>query len=355
MRRSPGRYRVTRTLAAALAGALVLALGLGLGSCAKRITEVDPNFVFLEGRATPDAQLVIWYQDTVEVRLYFDITDPPGPARDPFCNDHILGPGNDPEDVGRREHLTFGEAGRIQVAIMDHTPANAFRPMRREANGGYRAPLDFPLIPSRKWLEGQWELYSYRDDRPSGFLPPTYIARGIISGQESNDSPLTNEGVLRQAKVENINYTGRCLPCDSLFTLRWDPVAGAARYWLHVFQFANGVSESQMLQASRPGPVNEIRPRDILVAVAPGSATSYKLRDATRTDVVRMVERVTRYGQTYLVRVAAVDSAGQLLAYTRGDYGLLERGDRYGLYLRGGVAIRPKRRTIPEPPFCQPD
>lgn len=349
-----GRGAGRRTLAAALIALVVLP------ACARRITEVDPDFTFPEGRVSDEARLIVWNEAGTEINYYLDASVPPGcppgPTCDPACpNRRLLDPG-DPQVSS--ETVTFGPIGAVNLMILDRTPATAFSPMRREANGGYRATLDFPLTPQRRWLDQQWELYSWQDVRPSGFVPPTYVARGMIGGVESAGSPLTNEATLADDAIQDVTYAGRCLPCDSLFTIRWQPVTGAARYWLHVFQFSSGTTERDRLQASRPAPVNAIKSQDVLIAAVPPTSTSYRIGDATRTDVIRLIERIPRYNQIHLVRISAVDSTGRLIAFSRGDFGVIDEGDRYGLYRQGAFVVTPWNRRVEQggdPPFCQPE
>jgi hypothetical protein len=234
--------------------------------------------------------------------------------------------------------------------VLDHTAATGFNPMRREANGGYRQTLDFPITPLRKWLEAGWELYSYTDPAPSGFTPATYIARGEVSGLESANSPLTNESVIRPDAIGDIEYTGICLPCDSLFTLRWRPVQGAARYWLHVYQLMPGATDDDNMRSGAPAPVNTVKPKDFLVAYTAPSDTFFKVGDEPHAGSEVFIDRIRRFsaGRTPVynlllnVRVSAVDARGQLIAYTHGDYGKIDAGDNYFLYHLGSVIVQPR-------------
>jgi hypothetical protein len=333
---------------AAVAAALSL-LALALGACSKRITEVDPTFTFPEGRVTDESQLVIWYEVPVVARAYADDTEPPGPERDPFCPaGGLVDPGDPLIDTVPVE---FNPAGSASMVILDHTASNTFRPLRRESNGGYGTPLDYSLTPTRKWLEPHWELYTFNDSQLSGFTPPTYIARGAVGGVEGANSPLTNEAELRLPAVGDINYTGPCLPCDSLFALRWDPVPGTVRYWIHVYQLAPGVTENQQVEAARTAPLNTVRPRDFLLAFADSTVTSYQLGQAPPAGVTKLVEASPVFGQSYMVRIAAVDALGQLIAVTRGDLGVLEVEGGYVLYPLNATLVNPKRPGI-GPPFC---
>src|SRR5206468_10386584 len=174
-RKAPG---VPRTVFSALA--VLATLTLALGSCSKRLTTVDPTYTEPEGRFSPDAQLVVWYDSPVEEFRFRDRNQPPiGPERDPFCPNRIrVDPGDELLGV---DEFEAHPRGSINAMILDRTPATAFSPMRRESNGGFRQVLDFPLRPVRKWLDSQWELYAYNDPEPSGFTPATYVARGEIS------------------------------------------------------------------------------------------------------------------------------------------------------------------------------
>ena len=342
---------------------LALALGtttlvLALGSCAKKITSVDPSYTMPEGRLTPDAQLVAWYEAQLPLVGFVDKGGPVGPDREDCCRERLQV--DIADSAAGTTSLAVRPAGTIRTLIFDRKPATAFRPMRREANGGFRAILDHPLLPARKWLESRWEIYAYDDPTPSGFSPPTYVGRGIVSGTESADSPLTNTGIIAQDDFGDITYTGNCRPCDSLFTLRWSPVPGAARYWLHVYQLQGTSSDFDQLRSAFAAPINTIRARDFLVAYIDAGATSYRLGDTTRTDIVKLTERVwgwpldsrPRKQQAYLVRIAAVDASGRLIAFTRGNYGRVDSGHYYFLYRLGAYIVFP-HIDIPTEPTCE--
>lgn len=348
--RNPGKRFVRR--ANHPLGALSLALvvsAVALGACAKHITEVDPSYTQPEGRLSADAQLVVWNDASVKMDLYSDLGGHQGPDEVPTCPHRRV-----PDIFDRLIDSTFDARSGVNLAILDRTPATAFRPMRREANGGYRALVDYPVAPVRKWLDAQWEIYRFVDAAPSGFTPPTYVGRGLVGGVEGADTPLTNEALLPTTPLQDVTYAGNCLPCDSLFTIRWQPIAGAARVWIHVYQFAAGVSDAEIRASAHPSPVNVVRPRDFLIVSLPGDATSYRLGDRTRTDVNRVLERTTNFGQTYHVRISAVDSTGYLTAFSRGDYGVEDRGEVYGLFRLGAFLVNPKR-VGPNFPFCQPE
>lgn len=341
------RYAWRTALAAGAAGVL---LALALGACAKKITEVDSTYVSPEGQPSADAQMIVWHESAVVVENYLDTREPAGPGRDPFCPNQI-GPAGDAHTS--TEVHQFRPEGSINAMILDHTEASSFRLLRRESNGGYRQPLNFPIKPARKWLEYEWEAYDYNDPSPSGFQPPTYLARGIVSNLSGPGSPLTNQAEAVVTDVADIGYTGKCLPCDSLFTLRWDSVPGASRYWLQVYQLAPGTSENAAIQSMRLAPINIVKSRDLLLGSVDASVTSYKFMSGS-PNLNRLVEKSPNFGQSYLVRVSAVDSLGQMIAITKGDFGALDRDGGYGLVRLGAVIVFPKHSGV-GPPFCQPE
>ena len=92
----------------------------------------------------------------------------------------------------------------------------------------------------------------------SGLLvcPKTEAAKIAARLQAASaESPVTNEGVIQGDEIGDIDYQGNCLPCDSLFTLRWKPVAGAARYMLHVYQLTPGASDDDNLRSGAAAPI----------------------------------------------------------------------------------------------------
>jgi hypothetical protein len=243
--------------------------------------------------------------------------------------------------------------------ILDGTPANAFEVMRRETGGGFHALNDFSIPPLRRWLTSQWEVYSFTDEAPSDFVPPTYAGLGLIGGRITPNNPLTNPATVNQGFISFIDYSEarqNCNPQDTLFTMQWSAVPNAVRYWIHVYKFSIQPTPEELLASSLPSVVNDIRSSDVFVGyvdtvhVASGGylppATTYKLGDASRTDVKVLLHRVTPNGSTYYVRITAVDANGQLIGCTPGDYEEL-LGDGFYLLIRlGAVRVSPTTRPI---------
>ena len=341
---------IRRWVPAVAAVAAAVALQALLGSCAERITVVDSDFTTPEGQLSPDARLVVWEEGTVPVEVYQDNAPLGGPV-DEFCGRTMPGP----EDVLiSSSEFRVRPAGTINGMIFDRTPTTAYELLRREPGGGYRDFNDFTVRPFRRWLSSQWELYTFRDPAPSGFDPPTYQGRGVVLGAVTRTSPLTNPGEVASDSIADIQYNGFCNPCDSAFTLRWSSVPRATGYWLHIYQFSGQVSGQTMLESGAPAPINDVESldlflgfvRDTLESGGPSlpPATTYKL-GSIRRDVEVVIQRRMPYGGVYFVRVSAVDSLGQMIAMTRGDYGSIPEQGSYTLFRRGAAIVAPNRVT----------
>ncbi len=349
------RFLASRWAAVAAAATLTLALA----SCSDRLTTVDPSYTNPEGSLSADAQLVVWAEEPVAVTRYADAGGGPlGPNRAPQCTERLELDLGDPV-AGVEEFRPQGHpAGSIRTMILDGTPANEYDLLRREINGGYRKVLDFPLRPTRKWLEAGWEAYDHTDPAPSGYEPASYQARGVIGEASSQGSPLTNSGETG-SPLQDITFTAPCLPCDSTFRIQWSPVPGAYRYWVHVYQFLISPTPDQLKLSSMPSPVNLVMPRDILVATMDSTVTSYRLRGARYYDhpvpagVRVLVERGANYSQVYYVRISAVNVRGQMIAISRGDYGRTAAPSGYALHRLSAYLVFPKRPGQ-VPPFCVP-
>lgn len=336
--------------------AAALTLALALASCSERLTTVDPEYNDPEGIVSPSAQLIVWAEEPLTVTHYSDGSGPLGPDRDPQCPERLRIDLSDA--VALIDQYQPNPPGSVRAMILDATNASRYDMMRRETNGGFRKVLDYPLRPNRLWLETGWESYDYTDPSPSGYVPASYVARGIVGQSSSTDSPRTNQGEAG-APLTDITFTAPCLPCDSTFRITWNPVPGAYRYWVHVYQFLTAPSPQQQLLASMPAPLNQTLPRDILVATMDSSVTSYTLRgpryyeQPVPAGVRVLAERGTRYGQAYYVRIAAVNRQGRLVAVSRGDYGSIVVPSGYGLYYLHANIVNPRRPGI-GPPFCVP-
>lgn len=335
---------VTRLHGARQAGVTLLLLaGLGIGSCAKKITGVDPSFApprFPEGIPSP-SQLVVW-QNAPNLESLFVDNAPPG-----------AGPEDYPPQV-----ISFTSPGVVRGMIFDYTRATGFQVFRREASGGYRQSLDFIVRPARLWLETQSEVYAFRDDAP-GRGSASYIARGVFGDVATRSSPLTNTTELPlPSGIGILNYTGdrgindddspdATFP-DSLFRMAWDPVPGAGGYWLHAYTLDIAVPLD--VQSGIASPISMAPGIDYLVAYMPASTTAYRLGDPLPPGGRILYRRLTSNGIVYRVRISAVDTRGRLLATTPGSVVTKTIDDlHYARYRIGAVKVNPHRRPTPSP------
>lgn len=311
------RFTVSR-ITFLLLGLATVAVAAG---CVKKApTEVEVT-AMPEGTPAAGASLVVHAEVPTVLMDYID--------RPPI--------GVDPGDslVGTRS-IYKNSPDANNLVLFDRTAASDFEALRREANGGWFSYKDFHYRPIRKWLDGKLQAFSIVDDAPSGYSPATYLLRGIVEGQVTTSSPLSNMGVIASRSVADIQYTGIVSPTDSLFTISWVSVPNAQGYWLQVYQFLEAQQTDQIISGV-PAPMYLEQNRDYFVGYVAAPATSYKLGDPNGAEILHT--KIMVRGQTYLVRIAAVDVEGRLIAFTYGDFGVAFAGDGYALFPLGAQSI----------------
>jgi hypothetical protein len=292
-----------------LGALLLLGVVMSAGACAKRITNVDAGR-FPEG--TPSSSRLVIYADVPNfMRLYRDVGEPG------FSGDDVL--------VESTGVYTTGP-GAVQGMIIDLTPASRFEVFRMEGSGGFAPLKDFLLVPDKLLLDMQVDLVTFNDPHPPG-SPRTYVARGLVEGTANAASPLTNVARLTRTTVDgNLalrfrDWSGLIIPPsstrrpDSTFNMEWDPVPGAVAYWVHVYQLT-AQSGSEIIRSGIPTPIYVGDSRDLFIGLLPASRTSFRIDAAIPSDVRVLMNRKILNGQSYTVRVSAVDADGQLIATT---------------------------------------
>lgn len=312
---------------------VVLAAAWLASGCAQKVTSVSEDTTTPEGTVSPLTQLVVFGDYEIPVTYWSDFS-PPG-----ISVTDVL----DATAAVRR-----GTPTTVYGMIFDGSAASGFQAFRREAGGGMRQLNDFVIPPSQRWLDSHWEFYSFRDDDPAREQPPTYQARGLLSGAATAHSPLSNvasatDTALADIGLRIIHGQPPIEPfTDSLFTVTWNAVPGAVGYYLHAFQFRNDLRDNlERTLAGAPAPFFEGKSKDIYAAYFPASVTQHKLGAGGGTLLTR---RPTYYGQVYIVRVSAVDANGRMIAFSRlGDYRIGPYDAGYTLQPLGAVLVAPSR------------
>jgi hypothetical protein len=310
--------RTRRAARAALAGVCLLA-AIALAGCSKKVTSVDASYTTPEGVPSGSVRLVVYPDLPITITSWVDRVDnnstPPG-ASGTWNPQTPTDPSGD-SLVATSEPIYAIGPGVIRGVLVDGTQATGFQVLRREANGGLRSLFDFTLLPARRWLDSGNELYSFTDSDPSGFSPASYIARGLLNGQIAEASPVSNEAQLTGSTVADLNYTGNLFPADSLFLMSWDPVPGAAGYWIHVYDFVPAATEIDRRIAGTPAPLSTTLTRDFYLAYTDASVTSHKIGSGG-VAVLTFRPNEFRFQREYNVRISAVDANGRLIACTLG-------------------------------------
>ena len=313
--------------------ALAIAFLALLPGCSKKMTSVDPSYTTPDGTLSPNSRLIV-YPDLPNVRSYYLDLPPPGPdPGDPF--DHAL-------------TYRVGAPTTVHGVILDGTAANGYQVLRRETNGGLRVLKDYVSSPLQRWLDSGWELYAFDDPDTTRGLPPTYEARGVVQGVVSRSSPISGLSTLADTTLADISISivygdqGQIPPppyIDSLFTVKWTAVPNAASYLFDVYQLRGDLrTEDEIALSGVPQPVYFGKTRDLYIALLPPTVTQYKLGDPG----LILTRAQTFYGQTYAVRVCALDSQGRMIGFSSGDVRVGLGGDSgYSLYALGSIEVAP--------------
>jgi hypothetical protein len=352
---------MTRTFPARQAAGLVVMLallGAVLAGCTKKVTAIDPSYTLPEGRFVPGALLLTYPNTTVHSRLYGD-ADLNGQYS---VNDTVYAPMPEVDEY-------LDDPADLYALILDSTAATTYQMFRRETNGAVRNIGDPSMTPARKWLDTHWEIYSFTDPTRSGYVPPTYIGRGLVSGIANAYSPLTNFSSITSGPVTTMYWrfvSSDCPSCtpqvdiealqsfprdsiyqpkDSLFVVRWTEVAGAAGYWIQVYQEVGNAI--QRLRAAQASPIFLDASRDFFIGFVPAPADSYKIGTPGAMVLTR---KLLLNNVEYRVRVSAVDNQGKLIGFLYGDTTTAIRPD--GLLGRVAIgAMRVKAKVFGSTPF----
>jgi hypothetical protein len=330
---------------------LCVAVSLLASSCSKKMVTVDPGDG-LEGVPSP-SMLTVWADTGIPDSTFAD-----------------LGlPGITPEDtlVSASTFYLYGP-GVVQGMIFDYTDANGFAAFRRD-NGTFLPLHDYIIPPSEKFnapdsmrhtnmaIAGHTDVFRF-NDTPGAVTTQAYIARGVVGDAGPAGAPKTNIGqVTRAAVAGDLRYTAPTgLPpdfrpmSDSLLVMSWDPVPGAAWYFVHVYQFiAQGGDE--IVRSATPAPIYVSVVHDYFVGVLPGTVTSYKIGDPVPSGGRVFDARPMLNGQVFNVRISAVDANGQLIAYTgtSGSFAVFRGVNTYRKFPLGAVLVEPRRGGGPSP------
>ncbi len=278
--------------------AALMALAAAAG-CEKRPTGFDPNPNTPEGIAAANARLVSYRNTGLRVMV-----------RD-YASTNI-------DSVVTAAYAFAGSSTMPLLLLLDGTPANSFEMYRRDDAGRFERTSDFALPSTFKYVNASYESFFTTDPSPSGYAPSSYMARGLVDGIASHQSPLSNEGKLTQTGLLPITYNGSLQPLDSLFTVSWVGVPGAVGYWLHIYE--KPIAGFERMISSLPAPIAYVTAGDLLIAYrkgnAPGASVQFQLGDTT---LLTLKSRAPLLAHDYIVRVTGVDATGHVIAQTVGD------------------------------------
>lgn len=278
--------------------AALLAL-VAVAGCESRPTGFDPNPDRPEGTPSANARLVSYRNHAlrVMVRDYASV---------------------DIDSIVHAVRAFPGDASMPLLLLVDGTVASAFEMYRRNDAGKFERTSDATVTSRFKYVSSGYEEFFTTDPAPSSFTPTSYMARGLVDGVATHQSPLSNEVQLTRSDLEPITYNGNLFPLDSLFTVSWVGVPDAVGYWVHIYE--KPISGAERMRSSFPSPIAYETAADLLIAYRegnnPGGSVSFRLGDPTLLTLKRTAPLL---GHDYHVRISGVDATGQVIAQTPGD------------------------------------
>jgi len=304
----------TRVGSAAIALGMLAGTLLVMASCStKNPAAVDPSFTTPEGTFSNQTLLIVWPETPVVGKVYRD--NPP------------VGANSDDEFLGFESHQLYPD-GTINGMVLDGSPSTSFQILRREPNGGLLPLGDFALDPARRWLDQHWDAFQFQDERPRTSFPE-YVGRGLLAGSATALSPVSNVATSKGAAIADLPLH---FPTDT--TATWSPVAHAAYYISNIFQLRQA-ADTDKLRAAQHLPIYIGKSFDQFV----GLSTQPTILGHAQPFVGTRLTDVTYVPGTYLVRVAAIDSLGQLIASSAGDSAELIGDETYFRYPVGGYTL----------------
>jgi hypothetical protein len=298
---------------------------LAMAGCTKKINTIDASYISPEGLTAATAHQITWPEFPAAVSLWRVAT-----ANCDTCT---------PAFISVSQVYPTGP-GVIDGMIFDGTAASSYQIMRRERNGGYAPLFDYLLNPVQRFAQSGWKLFTWQDGSPSGFDPPTYLGRGVVSGVITPTTPLTNVSTTGAGNPQDIFLT-----TDSLRTFAWTPVPTAAAYLLQVYQPKNNYPEA-LIQNAAPAPFATHDHREYLAVWLP--ATSGVIEDGKQVILSKLTFTP---GGFFKVRVSAVDTQGRLVGFSYGDLAsVIGPGEGYFRTFRGGAFQAVAAKTPPAGP-----
>jgi hypothetical protein len=177
---------------------------------------------------------------------------------------------------------------------------------------------DYVLQSVFKYVNAHYESFFSTDPSPGTYAPPSYLARGLVNGVASHQSPLSNEARLAVPNLTPITYNGDLQPLDSLFTVSWVGVPGAVGYWVHIFE--KPIPGGQRLECALPAPIAYLTAGDEFIGYRPGNnpggSVQFTLGDTT---LLTLKYTPALLGHDYFVRVSGMSADGQVIAQTPGN------------------------------------
>jgi hypothetical protein len=180
--------RSIRPLRARGVAALCALALLGAAGCSKKATAPNSRPV-PEGQQNGQLLMMGWHEQR---SVSFSIDDPGTPTNP---QDDVLG--SETEDF-------WADPAGVRTATFDRSQSNQLEPFRIGSDGNVTPMFDFFLEPSVRIIGTNFEAFDFEDFAPSP--DPGYYARGVLNGQITLASPLSNRAGAFPTCDDNMDF-----------------------------------------------------------------------------------------------------------------------------------------------------
>lgn len=312
------RIVMPRKLAAIAA---VLALAGVFAGCSRKLT-TDPSLRVPEGTRTSQLELYTYFDGTNDKIRIKDGGAIASVDFGIFSLDSV-------QVVNGQAQITSYRnlsPGVVHGVILNRTGSEELEVWRSDPNGGVRQLFDFTLKPVKRWMDRGTRVYEFYDTDASRSPNATYYVRGLVGGFGGASSPVSNPSTPSAAALTDIRYFAErygtpagttFIGADSNITMQWNPVPGADRYLIQIFQYGSQVlTLDQRILTGAPAPLLLQDAQDVIVAEVPGSASTQ--RRILDPGITFYTYHPLRMRTDYYIRISAMNSSGGMIAMTKG-------------------------------------
>jgi hypothetical protein len=191
---------------------------LASGGCSEKVTAPNSRPV-PEGQQNGVMLMMGWHE---QESVWFTILDPGTPT---VPTDDVLG-------VVGVDY--WADPAGVRTTTLDLSQSNQLEPFRLGSDGNVNPLFDFLIPATVRFIGSNFDSYDFEDFAPTP--DPKYYARGVLNGQVTVASPVSNRAGAFPTSAFNMNFipAPKGAPGDSVLDIQFEDDPGAAYYVVEV-------------------------------------------------------------------------------------------------------------------------